>query len=42
MDEVKHEAARRDLELVLLPTAKAIRALQNASRQTNAILRITC
>ena len=42
MDEVKQEAARRDLELVLLPTAEAIKALQKASRHTNAILHITC
>jgi hypothetical protein len=42
MDAVKQEAARRDLELVLLPTARAIKALQKASRHTNAILHITC
>ena len=42
MDEVKQEAARRDLELVLLPTAEAIKALRKASRHTNAILHITC
>jgi len=42
MDEVKKEAARRDLELVLLPTAEAIKALQKASRDTNAILHVTC
>jgi len=42
MDEVKQEAARGDLELVLLPTAKAITALQKASRHTNAILHVTC
>ena len=42
MDEVMQEAARRDLELVLLPTAEAIKALRNASRHTNAILHITC
>jgi hypothetical protein len=42
MDEVKQEAAHRDLELVLLPTADAVKALQKASRHTNAILHITC
>ena len=42
MDEVKKEAVRRDLELVLLPTAEAIKALQKASRDTNAILHVTC
>ena len=42
MDQVKQEAARRDLQLVLLPTAEAIKALQKAARHTNAILHITC
>ena len=42
MDDVKREAARRDLELVLLPTAEAIEALRDAPRDTNAILHITC
>jgi hypothetical protein len=42
MDDVKQEAARRDLELVVLPTAAAIKALQKDSRHTNAILHITC
>jgi hypothetical protein len=42
MDEVKQEATRRDLELVVLPTAEAIKALRKASKHTNAILHITC
>jgi hypothetical protein len=42
MDEVKREATRRDLELVVLPTAEAIKALQKGSKHTNAILHITC
>jgi hypothetical protein len=42
MDEVTQEAARRDLELVLLPTAEAVKALRHASKHTNAILHITC
>jgi hypothetical protein len=42
MDEVKQEATRRDLELVVLRTADAIKALQKASKHTNAILHITC
>jgi len=42
MDEVKREAARRELELVLLPTAEAIKTLRKASKHTNAILHITC
>lgn len=42
MDEVKHEAEQREIELVVLPTAEAIRALQKASGRTNAILHVTC
>ena len=42
MDDVKDEAARREIELVVLPTAEAITALQDASRRTNAILHVTC
>jgi hypothetical protein len=42
MDEVKQEAARRDLELVLLPTAEAIKELRKAAQHTNAILHVTC
>jgi hypothetical protein len=42
MDDVKREAARRELELVILPTAEAISALQKSSRRTNAVLHVTC
>lgn len=42
MDEVTQGAARRDLKLVLLPTAEAVKALRHASKHTNAILHITC
>ena len=42
MDEVKQEAARRHVELILLPTAKGIKELKKASRHTNAVLHITC
>jgi hypothetical protein len=42
MDDVKREAARRKIELIILPTAKAIRALREASKKTNAILHVTC
>jgi hypothetical protein len=42
MDEVRREAARRHLELVILPTAEAVKALRKLSRDTNAILHITC
>jgi hypothetical protein len=42
MDEVKREAARREIELVILPTADAIRTLQENPARTNAILHLTC
>jgi hypothetical protein len=42
MTDVKREAARRDVELVILPTPDAIRALQHPSAKTNAILHVTC
>jgi hypothetical protein len=42
MDEVKQEARRRDVELLILPTAEAIDKLNSDSRKTNAILHLTC
>jgi hypothetical protein len=42
MDEVKHEAQRRQVELVILPTAEAIARLKERPDQTNAILHVTC
>jgi len=42
MDEVKREAAHRNVELLILPTAAAIEALQTATEETNAILHVTC
>jgi hypothetical protein len=42
MDEVKNEAARRDVELVTVPTRDAIRALTGEPKDTNAILHVTC
>jgi hypothetical protein len=42
MDDVKREAARRHVDLVILPTAEAINALGKRSRKTNAILHVTC
>ena len=42
MDEVKREAARRKIELLMLPTTKAIEALQKRPDETNAILHVTC
>jgi hypothetical protein len=42
MDEVKREARRRKIKLDILPTAEAIRTLQEAPEQTNAILHVAC
>ena len=42
MDEVKHEADRREIELVILPTADAIKTLQENPARSNAILHVTC
>ena len=42
MDEVKREAARREIELVILPTVEAIKTLQENPDRTNAILHVTC
>jgi hypothetical protein len=39
---VKGEAARRKIELVILPTAEAIATLKKQSKDTNAILHVTC
>jgi len=42
MDEVKREAKRRRVELVILPTAQAIAELKDHSDRTNAVLHVTC
>jgi hypothetical protein len=42
MEEVKQEARRREIELTILPTADAIKSLQENPSQTNAILHVTC
>jgi hypothetical protein len=42
MDEVRQEAARRKVELLILPTPEAIRELKTQPRETNAILHVTC
>jgi hypothetical protein len=39
---VKREAARREIELLILPTAEAVEALRQDSVNTNAILHVTC
>jgi hypothetical protein len=42
MEEVKHEAKRRGVELVILPTARAIEDLEQDCEKTNAVLHVTC
>ena len=42
MDEVKHEANHRKIELLILPTTQAIEALKQNSDDTNAVLHVTC
>src|SRR5207247_2147118 len=42
MKEVKREATRRKIKLLVLPTAQAIKALKQNSNETNAILHVTC
>ena len=42
MEEVKQEVQRRKVELLVLPTTEAIQALQQGSKDTNAVLHVTC
>lgn len=42
MDAVKHEAKRRRIKLLILPTEEAIAELKKHPGKTNAILHITC
>jgi hypothetical protein len=42
MDAVKQEAARREVELIAVPTSEAVQALQAEPKDTNAILHVTC
>jgi hypothetical protein len=42
MEELKHAAAQRRVELVIVPTAKAIETLNQDPEKTNAILHVTC
>ena len=42
MKEVKQEAKRLKIELLVLPTTKAIAALKKRPDETNAILHVTC
>ena len=42
MDEVKREAKRRKIELLILPTEEAMKILNQHIEKTNAILHVTC
>ena len=42
MNEVKREAKRREVELLILPTREAIKVLKKDPEDTNAILHVTC
>ena len=42
MPEVKREAKRRKVKLLVVPTAEAIKALQDEPVDSNAILHVTC
>ena len=42
MEQVRHEADRRKVDLVVLPTAAAIDVLTGAVKDTNAVLHLTC
>ena len=42
MKEVKAAAKERKIELLILPTYKALEALQRDIDETNAILHVTC
>ena len=42
MPEVKREAERRGVDLVVVPTKKAIDLLNVKAKKTNAVLHVTC
>ena len=42
MQQVREEARRRKVDLVILPTAEAIDVLAGARKDTNAVLHVTC
>jgi hypothetical protein len=42
MEQVQREAQRRKIELVIVPTERAIELLEQESTDTNAILHVTC
>jgi len=42
MQQVREEARRREVDLVVLPTAEAIGVLTGTAKDTNAVLHVTC
>ena len=42
MSEVKSEAERRRVELLIVPTTENIEVLQQDTEDSNAILHVTC
>jgi hypothetical protein len=42
MKEVREQARRCEVDLVILPTAQAIGVLTKTAKDTNAILHLTC
>ena len=42
MEQVRQEARRREVELVIVPTAVAIEVLTGSIKDTNAVLHLTC
>ena len=42
MQQVRDEARRRKVDLIILPTGQAIGVLNDAAAKTNAILHLTC
>lgn len=42
MEEVRQEAARRHVELLAVPTVRAVEILQDDPKHTNAVLHVTC
>jgi hypothetical protein len=42
MDDVRREADKRGVTLIVLPTPEAIEVLQKRTRETNAVLHVTC
>jgi hypothetical protein len=42
MNDVREQARRRQVDLVIVPTAQAISVLAKTTKATNAILHLTC